>query len=55
MVENFAIRLNQADLVNKANFDNKITRFHKQITSNKTKHFIVQVHGDLVMPLLEMV
>ena len=33
----FAARLKQADLVNKTNFDNKLTSFNIQITSNKTK------------------
>ena len=40
--ENFATRLKQADLVNKADFDNKQTSFNKRITSNKTKHLEVQ-------------
>ena len=35
--KNFAARLKQADLVNKTNFDNKLTSFNIQITSNKTK------------------
>ena len=41
-VENFASRLKQADLVNKTDFDNKLTSFNKRITSNKTKHLEVQ-------------
>ena len=41
-VEDFAARLNQADLVNKTNFDNKITSFSKRSTSNKTKYLKVQ-------------
>ena len=40
--ENFAARLKQGDLVNKTDFDNKPTRFNRQITSNKTKHLEVQ-------------
>ena len=40
--ENFAARLTQANLVNKTDFDNKLTSFNKQITSNKTKHLEVQ-------------
>ena len=39
---NFAARLKQTDLVNKTDFDNKLTRFKRQITSNKTKHTEVQ-------------
>ena len=35
-------RLKQANLVNKTDFDNKLTSFNKQITSNKTKHLEVQ-------------
>ena len=33
----FAARLKQTDLINKTSFDNKLTRFDKAITSNKTK------------------
>ena len=40
--ENFAARLKQADLVNKADFDNNLTSFNKRITSNKTKYLGVQ-------------
>ena len=40
--ENFTARLKQADLVNKIDFDNKLTSFHNRITSNKTKHLEVQ-------------
>ena len=32
--ENFAVRLKQADLVNKTDFDNKLASFNKRITSN---------------------
>ena len=42
MAEAFAGRLKQADFVNKTDFDNKLTSFNKQITSNKTKHLEVQ-------------
>ena len=34
--ENFIARLKQADLVNKTDFDNKLTSFYRQITSNKS-------------------
>ena len=37
MAENFEARLKQADLVNKTDFDNKLTSFNKWITSIKTK------------------
>ena len=40
--ENFAARLKQGNLVNKTDFDNKLTSFNRQITSNKTKHLEVQ-------------
>ena len=36
-VENFTARLKQADLVNKTDFDNKLTSFNKWITSNKRR------------------
>ena len=39
--ENFATRLKQADLVNKTDFDNKLTSFNKQFASNETKHLEV--------------
>ena len=38
----FGARLKQAHLVNKADFDNKLTRFNKRITSNKTKYLEVK-------------
>ena len=41
MVENFAARLKQAILVNKNDFDNKLTSFNKHISSNKTKHLVI--------------
>ena len=40
--ESFEARLNQADLVNKTDFDNRLTRFNRWITSNKTKHLEVR-------------
>ena len=40
--EDFVARLKQADLVNKTDFDNKLTSFNRQITSNKTKNLEVQ-------------
>ena len=40
--ENFAARLKQADLVNKTEFDNKLTSFNRSITSNRTKRLEVQ-------------
>ena len=40
-VENFTARLKLADLVNKTDFDNKLTHFHRKITSNKAKYLEV--------------
>ena len=40
--KNLATRLKQANLVNKTDFENKLTSFNRQITSNKTKHLEVQ-------------
>ena len=34
----FAAKLKQANFATKTDFDNKLTTFNKQITSNKTKH-----------------
>ena len=42
MAVNFAAILPQADLVNKTDFDNKLTSFNKRFTLNKTKHLEVQ-------------
>ena len=39
--EKVAARLKQADLVNKTDFDNKLTSFNRRITSNKTKYLEV--------------
>ena len=36
------MRLNQADLVNKIDFDNELISFNKRISSNKTKHLKVK-------------
>ena len=49
-VENFAVRLKQGDLVKKTDFDNKLTSFNKQITSNKTKHLEVQKKLNSLIP-----
>ena len=40
--ESFAVRLKQANLVIKTDFDNRLTSFNRGITSNKTKHLEVQ-------------
>ena len=40
--EDFATRLKQGDLVDKTDFDNKLTSFDKRITSNKRKHLEIQ-------------
>ena len=32
----------QANLVTKIDFDNKLSSLNKKITSNKTKHFLVE-------------
>ena len=49
-VENFAARLKQADLVNKTDFDNKLTSFNRRITSNKIKH--LEVHEKLLQNII---
>ena len=38
----FTARLAQADLVTKADFDTKLQDISKRITSNKTKHLLVE-------------
>ena len=40
--ENVEARLKQADLLNKTDFDNKLTSVNRRITSNKIKHSEVQ-------------
>ena len=47
--EDFARRLKEADLVNKTDFDNKLTRFNRKIASNKTKHLEVQKKLDSLL------
>ena len=42
MAENFEARSKQADLVNKTDFDSKLTSFNRRITPNKTKYLEVQ-------------
>ena len=40
--ERFTARLKQANLVSRTDFDNKLIRFNKNITSNKTRYLEVQ-------------
>ena len=40
--ENFAARLAEANLVTKTGFDNKLSSLNRKITSNKTKHLLVE-------------
>ena len=40
--ENFAARLNQADLVTKTDFDDKLKSHNHKINSNKTKHLLLE-------------
>ena len=42
IAEKFPARLKQADLVNKTDFDNKLTSFNRKITSNETKYLEIQ-------------
>ena len=42
--ENFAARLVQENLVIKADFDDELSSLHRKITSNKTKHLLVENH-----------
>ena len=37
--ESFAVKLKQANLVSKTDFDNKIISFNRKITANKNKIF----------------
>ena len=40
--KNFTVRLKQANLVIKTDFDKKLISFNRKITLNKTKHLEVQ-------------
>ena len=40
--ENFAARLEQANLVTKTDFDDKIKSLNPKVNSNKTKHLLVE-------------
>ena len=40
--KNFVARLKQVDLVNKTDFNNKLTSFNKRVTTNKIKHSKIQ-------------
>ena len=42
IAENFAAKLKQANLVPKIDFDNKLTKFNRKITLNKTRCLEVQ-------------
>ena len=41
-MKNFAAKLKQANLVNKTDFDEKPKKLDKKITSNNTKHVLVE-------------
>ena len=38
----FNVRLAQADLLTKLDFDAKLSSLNKKITSNKSKHFLIE-------------
>ena len=40
--ENFAAILAQQNLVTKTDFDNKLSDINRKITSNKTRHLLIQ-------------
>ena len=40
--ESFKARLVQANLVTKTDFDDKLQNLNKKVTSNKTKHLLVE-------------
>ena len=40
--ENFAAKLAQANLITKTDFDAKLSGFNRKITSNKTKHLLIE-------------
>ena len=40
--ESFAARLAQANLITKTDFDAKLSRLNRKITSNKAKHLLVE-------------
>ena len=46
--ENFAARLAQANLVTKADFDNRIASLNRNINSNKTKHVLIKNEFDSI-------
>ena len=46
MTENFEARLKQVNIVNKTDFDNKLTSFDKRITENNTKHLEVNKYSN---------
>ena len=42
--ENFAARLAQANLITKTDFDAKLLSLNRKITSNETKHLLVEIN-----------
>ena len=42
--ENFAARLAEANLTTKTDFDAKLSNFNSKLTSNKTRHLLVENH-----------
>ena len=64
MAENFAARLSQvklaltddiADLVKETDFDNKLKQINKKVTSNKTKHVLVENKLDELSEKVEVI
>ena len=64
MAENFAARLFQvklaltddiADLVKETDFDNKLKQINKKVTSNKTKHVLVENKLDELSEKVEVI
>ena len=52
--ENFAARLEQSNLVTKADFNNKLSSLNSKITSNKTKHLLVENLKDCQTKVLSL-
>ena len=40
--ENFAARLAQTNVITKADFDTKLSSLNRKITSNKTRHLLIE-------------
>ena len=53
--ENFAARLVQANLITKTDFDAELSSLNRNITSNKTKHLLIEIELKKLKHLIQSI